>query len=363
MFLLHSKTAWNDYFPGINPTYLPLQTYTYRPTPSGSNVYVLNCLFSSITSTGNGVALYCTSTYLLVESTAFFSCKTSGGRGGAIYFTNTNSGQCVLHEVCGYDCCTTDGYNNHFIYTSVKNDISSKNYINYSSISRCVNENSWHTLYVNNGNIICPSVNFSNNKCYGQFVVCFPLSYSNTVTCSLSYSSFADNIASRYICLILWTTGAEYEIKSCNILRSTQGTLNSYGTICAGGNLKIMDSCILENAADYIFYQESSSYRITLSNCTADKTTYNRNLVTQNTVTKSFILALNHLSTQNCHSEYDAAGYLTPIIQTPSSSKKQIYCYTGQKYCLMLRNEDILSLISILIFNFIHLDYSNISFC
>jgi hypothetical protein len=357
MFLLHSKTAWNDFFPGTSPTNLPSQTYTYRPTPSGSNVYVLNCLFSSITSTGHGGALYCTSTYLLVESTSFFTCKTSGGRAGAIYFSNSG-GQCVLHEVCGYDCCTTDSNNALFVYTNVKNDISSKNYVNYSSISRCVNDNYWDALWLNYGKIFCPSVNMSNNKCKGEFVLYYPISYSNTVTCSFSCSSFADNIASQNSCLLLWTSGAEYEIKNCNVLRNTQGTVNGRGTICANGNLKIIDSCILENMAAPIFYQQSSSFIITLSNCTVDKTTYNQNLITQNTVTKSFILALNHMSTQNCHSRYDAAGTLTPVIQTPSSSKKQKNYCTNLKYRLQLRDEDITSLIGILIFNFIHLDAS-----
>jgi hypothetical protein len=198
----------------------------------------------------------------------------------------------------------------------------------------------------------------SNNKCKGDSVVCFPLSYSNTVTCSFSYSSFADNIATQGTWFTLWTSGAEYEIKSCNILRNTQDNLNYRGTIATSGNLKIMDSCILENKADYIFYEDYSSYRITLSNCTVDKTTNNGYLITQNTVTKSFILALNHLSTQNCHSGYDAAGTLTPIIQTPSSSKKQMNYCTGQNIFLLIRNEDVVSLFSILIFNFIHLGAS-----
>jgi hypothetical protein len=357
MFLLHSKTAWNDFFPETSPTNLPSQTYTLRQTPSNTYLYVLNCLFNSITSTGNGGAFYCTSTYLLVELTSFFSCKTSGGMGGAIYFSNSG-GQCVLYEICGYDCCTTDSNYAHFICTYVNNAISSKNYVNYSSISRCVNNNHWSTLLLHNGKILCPSVNLSNNKCYGEFVLYYPISYSNTVTCSLSFSSFADNIASQFICLLLWTGGAEYEIKSCNILRNIQDTLSSYGTITTDGNLNIVDSCILENIATYIFYQQSSSYTITLSNCTVDKTSNNGYLTTQNTVTKSFIFALNHMSTQNCHSKYDSAGTLTPIIQTPSSSKAQKHYFTCPKYRLQLRDEDVVSLISILIFNFIHLDAS-----
>jgi predicted outer membrane repeat protein len=314
MFLLHSMTTWIDYFPGT--TNIPSQTYTLRQTPSNTYLYVLNCLFSSITSTGNGGALYCSTSvsYLLVESTSFFSCKTSGGDGGAIYFYNTNSGQCVLHEVCGCDCCTADGSRN-FVHIYVKDDISSKNYINYSSSSRCVNVNAWDTLKLENGKICYQSVNISNNKCYSHSIVCCPYVDSNSFTCSFSFSSFADNSVANYVLFLLWRSGAKYEIKSCNILRNTQVTVNSRGIIYTNGNTIIDDSCILENKATPTFYQESSSYRITLSNCTVDSTSNNGYLITQNTVTKSFILALNHMSTQNCHSEYDVAGYLTPNIQ------------------------------------------------
>jgi predicted nucleic acid binding AN1-type Zn finger protein len=101
--------------------------------------------------------------------------------------------------------------------------------------------------------------------------------------------------------------------KSCNILRNTQVS-SSEGTIKSDGNLMIEDSCILGNTATNIFYAYSS-YIITLSlsNCTVDKTSNNGYLTTQNTVTKSFILGLNNMSTQNCHSEYDSAGDLTAV--------------------------------------------------
>jgi hypothetical protein len=360
MFLLQSKTAWNDYFPGTSPTNLPSQTYILRQTPSDTYVYVLNCLFNSITSTSNGGALYfgTSVSYLLVESTSFFSCKTSGGIGGAIYFSNTNSGQCVLHEVCGYDCCTTDGSHSQFVWIYIKNDISSKNYINYSSISRCVNVNARLTLHLSNGKICFQTVNISNNICIRELVECYPFINSNSFTCSFSYSSFADNNVTNQVLFLLWTIGADYEIKSCNILRNSQVTVNSRGIISTRGNIMIEDSCILENKATPIFYQESSSYRITLSNCTVDSTSNNGYLITQNTASKSFIFALNHMSTQNCHSGYDVVGYLTPIIPPSLSSKKQIHCYTEQKYFLQLRNEDVVSLIIILIFSFIHLDAS-----
>jgi hypothetical protein len=67
--------------------------------------------------------------------------------------------------------------------------------------------------------------------------------------------------------------------------------------------------------------------------------------------TKSFIHTLNHMSTQNCHSKYDSAGYLTPIIQ--SSKKQKPYCSCKRLlYQPPLRK--FFSLTFVLIFNFIH---------
>jgi hypothetical protein len=355
IFLLHIKTAWNDYFTEAYTKNLNSQTPTSTQTPSGTGVYVSKCLFISLTSSSSGGVLSCSSvTYLLVESSSFFSCKTSRN-GGGIYFYNTNNGQCVLHEVCGYDCCTTNDYDIQFAYNTVSNTVSCKNYVNYSSTSRSFNEiaYSWYTLFLRSGKICYSSDNISMNKCYGQTVYSEPFSDSNSATCSFSYSTFADNIVTQYTCIYLATGGAKYEIKSCNILRNTQGVLGSEGTVYTNGNLNIEDSCILENKATNIFYQANTNYRTTISNCTVDSTSNNGYLTIQNTVTKSFILALNHISTRNCHSEYDSAGTLTPIIQTPSSSKKQIQC-SCEKYICHIPQGNFISLTSIFIFNFIH---------
>jgi hypothetical protein len=351
MFILNVRTAWNDYFPSTSTTILNPQTYNSRQTPSNTGVYVSNCLFTSITTSSAGGALYfSTSTqYLLVESTSFFSCKTSSNA-GAIFFTNTNNGQCVLYAVCGYDCCTTSGYNTHFTYIRVYNTVSSKNYVNYSSISRCVSVNTYYTLELGCGNVCCPSINMSMNKCCGRTeIFCWPTSDSNSVTCSLTYSSFADNDAVYYTCVFLWQSNTNFEMKSCNIIRNTQPLGNGEGTIATCGTLTIQDSCILENKATNTFYGS-----ITLSYSTVDSTSNNGYLTIQNTVTKSFILALNHMSTHNCHSKYDSAGYLTPVIQTPSSSKKQRPYCSCERLFIWCPQVNFISLSSVFIFNFIH---------
>jgi hypothetical protein len=330
--LLH-KFAWNDYFTGTPVTTLNSSEYSSGQTPSVASVCVSNCLFNKCTNSntgGGGGALYCTSvTYLYVETSSFFSCKVYNGPGGAINFCNPNNGQCVLYKVCGYDCCSTTTIG-QFVRIYIYNVASSKNYVNYTSTVRCVcdTSGSCETLCLEYGKIYCPSVNVSMNLCkYYSGLFCYPVKDSNAATCSLLYCAFVDNKATQYNCIYFRDSGVIYEIKCCNILRNTQGTLSSSGTIYTSGSLNIEDSCILENEATYIFYS-SSSCTITLSNCTVDKTSKTGNLVTRNTVTKSFILGLNHMSTRNCHSEYDSAGTLTAI---SSASTKKEFCYTCKK--------------------------------
>jgi hypothetical protein len=361
IFQLHFKAAWNDYFTATGQNNINSQTFSLRQTLSNTGVYVSNCLFESIASSGDGGALSCTSvTYLLVESTSFISCSTSGQNGGAVYFSNSG-GQCVLDGVCGFDCCSTYTSNSRgqFVCTSVNNVISSKNYINYTSITRCMNQisGSHGVLYLVNGKICCPSINMSMNKCpHASGIYCQPFTDSNSYTSSVTYSSFADNFATISICIyFFWDGTANYEVKSCNVLRNTQGNLDANGLFFASGNALIEDSCILENKATYIFNQQNSAYRFILSNCTVDSTSNNGYLIIRNTVTKSFIHALNHMSTQNCHSEYDSAAYLTPIIP-PLSSKKQICCYTCGNSICQYELTYLVSMIRVFLFSFIHLN-------
>jgi hypothetical protein len=268
-----------------------------------------------------------------------------------VFFQN-NSGQCVLHEVCGCDCISTDtGSYGMFAYILVNNSNSSKNYVNYSSIACCLTENSYSMLSLNFGKICCPSVNISTNKCrYRSGVFCQPYKDSNSVTCSVTHSSFADNNATGYICIYLFTAGASFEITCCNIIRNTQVSLETDGTIRTNGNVTIKDSCILGNKATYIFYQGGSSYTISLSNCTVDLNSNDGYLTTQSTVTKSFILALNHMSTRYCHAEYDTVGTLT---------KKQKYLCTCGNLFYHSRIRDFVSLLCNFLFNFIHPNASN----
>jgi hypothetical protein len=324
-FMVHNRAAWEDHFPGISPTRnIKQKEFTIRPSITEANVFVSYCLFKNCSSTTDGGALSCTSAaYLLIEYSAFISCRISSRYGAAIYFSNTNAGECVLYGVCGTDCCSTNTSYSYgqFAHINVNNDASSKNFLIYSSIVRCVSQSTciYYTMRLQNGNIYCPSINSSLNHFYHHSgISCYPSSDSNSVTCSLLYSSIVDTIVTGCSCITITQSGAKHEIKCCNILRNKQGSPTCEGTIRVNGHLIIKDSCILENNATYIFYSYSSN-SITISNCTVDSTSNNGYLTIQSTATKSFIHTLHHMSTQNCHAEYNS--HLT----------KRVVCYTCKK--------------------------------
>jgi hypothetical protein len=358
MFLLRGRAFWEDYFPGTSPSYtFERRGFTTVQSTSSTYVFVSNCLFNGCTSTSNGGALSCTSSVqcLLVESTSFFSCSTSGQYGGAIYFYNTNSGECVLHKVCGNDCISTytSASYGQFANINVRNTISNKNYFSYSSVSRCVGQSTNHryTLHLYNGKIYCPSVNSSMNKCYYHTgILCASCSDSSYVTFTLIYSTITDNVATICTCVCQYRTAAKGEIKCCNILRNKQGSPTSEGTIRFDGHSTVKDSCILMNNATYTFYAWSS-YIITVSNCTLDSYSTSGSVNIQSTATKSFIYALSHISTKNCVSEYDSAGILT----ADAPSMKKVHCYTCN---CQVGISDLISLTYLFIVTFIHSDPS-----
>jgi hypothetical protein len=347
-----TKTAWDDFFEGsVSPT-LFSKRYTANQTFLDTNVYVLNCLFTRCTSPSSGGALYCKSMKcLLIESSSFFSCKASGNNGGAVYFFNSGEGQSVFYKVCGNDCNldynSTGNCLGQFVYTYVNNSGLAKNHFNYSSIARCVSENSnsWHTLSLYKGRIFSPSINISMNRCASRSVFFIhPYFDTDFISCSTSYSSFVDNNATLYTCLVLYAYNSKSEIICCNILRNTQVNDTTEGIVRSRGEMTIKDSCILENSGGYIFYTDSLS-SITLFNCTVDNTTNNGNLTLQSIAMSRFIHKLDHLSTELCSAEYDSVG---PVC------KNIIIHYSCKRFFCQPHLSDVFKIISIFIFNFIH---------
>lgn len=344
---IRSKTnTWNDYFSVSSQQTESSKTYESRINISSTSVYVLNCLFNKCVSNSYGGALASSATeMLLIESSLFHSCSSSAIYGGAIYFENANNGQCILNIICSFNCTSTLMNSNswgQFAYVIIKNQIGCKNYANYTSIvhTNSKNINSLNTLRLQYGTISVPSTNISGNECGKRpGILCSPVSSSELNSpCIIKYSSFVNNTASSCDCIYFENTGAKKEMRYCNVIRNSQ-ILAAQGTIYSDGSLIIEESCILENNASHVFFQNSgSTYSITISNCTTDAITkYSGGFIIDKTAGNSFINGLIHIETWNCHSSFDSVNGLT-VHPIKGSKKKRIICFTNGDYYKCMRN-------------------------
>ena len=334
------RTSFEDVY-NITEYTVPEYTGT-RLEPTGNNVYIHFCFFEELTSSEDGGAIYCRGSVqrLLVEQSSFISCKTSDDRGGGIC---SYSSQCVLSKICAFKCYSTYSYDRcieeedpwfcsyssdgQFAYISAKYDITCKNHVNDSSITHTLKDNTdpRFALCLYDGNILCTSVNLTNNECEEYTALnCCPPS-SNTYR--ISYNSIVNNTSNGgHSCIWLRNSVSDLCcIDTCNILNNKQ-TATYFGTIMAHANILIKNSCILGNNEGNMVFYALPSRTITISNCTIDddifsKTRYYGSVTVNKTIERPFINALSHIAIRKCDSYFDSYGTLTvnPIVPDESS--------------------------------------------
>ena len=131
--------------------------------------------------------------------------------------------------------------------------------------------------------------------------------YSNN---DVQLSSFVNNTDNIQLYSILYFQ-EQVNCYMCNILQ-TKG----YQIFYASGNLRVYDSCILDNECTYLVYLGSSSYSAYFYNCTCQNSTSNSQgtLITYSVPSSSFLHALDLLQTAYCIAEYDYLDDLKPYI-------------------------------------------------
>jgi hypothetical protein len=224
------------------------------------------------------------------------------------------------------------------LYIYIKNDVTYKNHVNDSSFSHTLNvkTDSYQVFRLYYGNILFPSVNLTNNVCYSFTVIhCYPTTGTGSpvsISCCISYSSIVNNTASGgYSCFEISNSDSSQCIDTCNILNNKQ-TSSSCGIFFVSPNLLIKDSCILGNDEKNKVFYATSSNKITISNCTIDDDIftngrYSGTVTVIKTITKSFINALSHISTQHCDSYFDSYGTLTVKPNVPSKISRCLISY------------------------------------
>ena len=271
------------------------------------DIYVFRCEFIECKATGSYGGAICvsssTSTKMLLESSKFIKCKTNKGA-GAIYFSN--NGNSVISKICGFGCFST-GSINQFDFVLCSRNISYKNHINDSTITHSISESCTNNLVHNFGFVVINNFNSSLNKCINNAgLLCNPAETptENPISCILSFASFVNNTSSEGRIIFLGNNKAKKKMKLSNIIRNEViKASTSDGIMHSIGDLTIKDSCILENRANYTFYEQGSSYTITVDNCTLDEDVESKKgsyVLITNKATKSFVHALDHISIRIC---------------------------------------------------------------
>jgi hypothetical protein len=315
------KRAFSDFYgQSYSPSEYKGPQYSQTETPNENYVYVHNCVFSYCSGSSNGGALNCESSVykLLVEQTTFISCSISSGYGGGIYFNSQTNGECVLNRVCGFDCSSTSS--GPFAYIYIKDDATFKNHVYDSSFTHTLIKSGspLYTLCLSKGNVLCSSVNITNNECYHYTAFhSDPTMSSVSDICCISYSSIVNNTTNGgYGCMVLYVSATSQRIDTCNMLNNKQTVYSHFQiTIWTSSNLLIKDTCFLgNNPGKKVFYVPAG--KVTISNCTIDddiisKTRYYGSVTFTKIIERSFIHALPHISTQKCDSYFDSYGTLT----------------------------------------------------
>jgi hypothetical protein len=320
------KGSFEDvYGTGLNPTnYIRNEYKGTQLTPNTNNVYVFDCFFHDFSSSSNGASILCGSSVykLLIEQSSFISCMTSAYGGGGVYFDYTGNYECVMSKICAFGCSSAT--HGTFAFISLYNSANHKNHFNDSTITHSLKngKSQQDSIYLRADTILFPSNNFTNNECYSNpAFCCHSLRSSTSETCWITYCSVVNNTANGGSqCIRLYSSSSTHLIDTCNIINNKQ-TSSSSGTIYTSTNILIKNSCILgNNEGKTVFY--TSSYKITVSNCTVDNNRYSGSVIFTKTAERSFIHALSHIATRICDSNIDSYGTLTAKPNIPSRSSR-----------------------------------------
>jgi hypothetical protein len=294
---------WSDFFSG-QPVKYDGRNERLSGGLSGY-VYVVNSFFMGLTSTSDGGAIYFSSSdnsILLVEKTSFYSI--TGSRGGSLYFGT--GGQCVISKTCSINSTATGTYG-AFSVAYVSSSFV-KNHVVDSSFCLSTMKSGYSTLEHRYGDIILNNINLSSN--YLGYISAFrvsPTKNGSNVVCSVKYSSINNNKGTTSSCIFYCAGSSIFLMDCCNMLSNTQ-TGSSNGAILSDGDMRIINSCILN---DISWVVEARNCQITFSNCNID---FNNNKVSgtvifTNSPNTYFVNVLYHFEYGLCVAEH----YSSPV--------------------------------------------------
>ena len=285
--------------------------------------WILDCNFINIQDhegTGSAISFSSSSpsNKLLVEHSIFNTCSTSYYHGGAIYIAE--EGECVLSSVCGVKCYTGDGYYGQLCYVEVTAEDSCKNHIIDSSATSSQQTDTYDTLSHHKGNVSCKGVNVSNNKVYRYSGIFIEYPLKSTV----SFSSFRNNNATDYVCII-FCYDELHEMSYSNVIENSHpapnyGIIETRETSLEMNHCSIFGNCLAESGM--VFYANSET-SITCTNCSIpddQKVKSSGSVTFDDEPTESFINYYEYLELDSCKAGLDSWGTLYPITPIPKQT-------------------------------------------
>ena len=358
------RTQFSDVFSTSDSSNIQqcTESGTNRFTLSNSgDASVANCNFHDISSDSRGGAIGCSTkscyqtsvTRIFIEETTFTACKTTNNNGGGIFFSNTNDGECVISHTCASNCSSTCSSNSYgqYAYIFTEDAATCKNEVNETTITGIKKQASTYqekALWLGNSNIVCSSVNITNNECYYYTALYCKATYDKSAcTCCIIHTSIVNNSANGHSCILLYRTRSIQLIYTSNIINNNQST-DGGATIYTDVNLFINESCIIGNEGKRVFWEcGDNECQIKISNCTLDSdiitsTRYTGSFTILSSIESSFINPLRHIVTGKCESSFDSYGTLTVAMNTP---KRTSSCPVITPYCKCMKQQRIYSLL------------------
>ena len=304
---------WETYYPKSegyeNATYVVSGKNEKIEIPKNSFCYVMQCTFDGFSD--KGIIFQSdssTNSTLLVES-CIFNSFNSIGNGGAIVFESF--GDCTIASVCS-SSCNCQSSSGQFCYIVCTSSKTTKNCLYDTTVTLSNQPNTYHTVYLQNGNMTCHGVNISNNE--DDQISGIGLWYSTT--CHLSYCSFRNNNASTYICI-----HCKYGIHTMintNIIENRQNQNRGIVVTEEGSRLEMSHCCLFGNdpGTSSVMYAERGT-QITCNNCafSTQQKTSSVLIIINDEAEKSFINHYQFLKRGSCQAFPESWGDVIPDIQ------------------------------------------------
>lgn len=295
MFLFFSKSNWDNFFAGSQPT----DYKNNAPISNQQGNFNVHEVFFTNHDT-EIIHLSDDDKYnKLLVSECVFNCT----KGGNIY---QNKGQVVQYRVCSINPIKHIDFEDPHSYSTaphsyifVTQSRTYKNYLIESTITR--SDGSLGPIIHQYGRNIIKNVNISNSLTRINSV--YTISGNSDLNANVSYSTFIKNTAVQNNCLSHYAYGAK--IHHCNIISNECSQSQNNAVISASDNVNILiiECIIIFNTGNYLFYSDYDA-SIAVSSCFI-QLNYNYQLNNSENVEISTIDSLNiensHISTALCY--------------------------------------------------------------